>query len=129
VRKIRLIIALVRLAFLALAAKRANLTAQAIYNAQAHVRDFSLHDLRRTFVSNQLEAGADIATIAWLAVNASAITTVRLPVRSSWIRAAPIFDLVIYFRLVLELADRPGGGPCGASREGRHKLARSQDAC
>jgi len=46
------------------------LTSQAIYNMlnrrieQAGIKDFSPHDLRRTFISNMLEAGADLATIS-----------------------------------------------------------------
>jgi site-specific recombinase XerD len=59
------------------------MTNQAIYNllskrgAEAGVRDFSPHDLRRTFVSDLLEAGADIATVARMAGHASVTTTAR----------------------------------------------------
>jgi site-specific recombinase XerD len=44
------------------------MTSQAIYNMlnrrieQAGIKDFSPHDLRRTFISNMLDAGADLAT-------------------------------------------------------------------
>jgi len=46
------------------------MTSQAIYNMlnrrieQAGIKDFSPHDLRRTFISNMLDAGADLATIS-----------------------------------------------------------------
>jgi len=46
------------------------MTAQAVYNMlnrrieQAGIKDFSPHDLRRTFISNMLDVGADIATIS-----------------------------------------------------------------
>lgn len=59
------------------------MTNQAIYNllekrgAEAGVKDFSPHDLRRTFVSDLLEAGADIATVAKMAGHASVTTTAR----------------------------------------------------
>lgn len=59
------------------------MTAQAIYNllarcaTDAKVKDFSPHDLRRTFVSDLLEAGADIAVVARMAGHASVNTTAR----------------------------------------------------
>jgi len=46
------------------------MTSQAIYNMlnrrieQAGIKDFSPHDLRRTFISNMLDAGADMAIIS-----------------------------------------------------------------
>ena len=53
------------------------LTTQAIYNVlakrgkEAQVKRFSPHDLRRTFVSHLLEAGADIATVSKMAGHAN----------------------------------------------------------
>ena len=62
---------------------RRPMTPQAIYSLlakradQAGVGKFSPHDLRRSFVSDLLDAGADIATVAKMAGHASVITTAR----------------------------------------------------
>jgi site-specific recombinase XerD len=59
------------------------LTSQAIYNMlnkraqQASIKNFSPHDLRRTFISHLLDAGADITTVSKLAGHANIQTTAR----------------------------------------------------
>lgn len=59
------------------------LTSQAVYNMlqkrakEAGVKHFSPHDLRRSFVSDMLERGADIATVQRMAGHASPVTTSR----------------------------------------------------
>ncbi|MGI8586071.1 MAG: tyrosine-type recombinase/integrase [Chloroflexia bacterium] len=63
--------------------KPRRLTSQSIYNLlrkrgkQAGVASFSPHDLRRTFVSDLLDAGADITTVSKLAGHSNVATTAR----------------------------------------------------
>jgi integrase len=62
---------------------RRPITDQAIYNMttkraeEAGVKDFSPHDLRRTFVGDMLDAGADLATVQKIAGHADPSTTAR----------------------------------------------------
>lgn len=62
---------------------RGRITTQAIYKlmakrmTEARVADFSPHDMRRTFISDLLDAGADIATVAKMAGHNSVTTTAR----------------------------------------------------
>ena len=63
--------------------EKKRMTTQAIYYLlksrakRAGVDNFSPHDIRRTFVSDQLEAGVDIATLARMAGHSSFDTTAR----------------------------------------------------
>jgi len=59
------------------------MTSQAIYNMllkraeEAGIKNFSPHDMRRTFISHLLEAGADIAMVSKMAGHANIQTTAR----------------------------------------------------
>jgi len=59
------------------------ITTQAIYNImekrgkQAKVKSFSPHDLRRSYISDLLDEGVDISTVAKMAGHSSVTTTAR----------------------------------------------------
>ena len=59
------------------------MTSQAIYNMlfkrseEAGIKNFSPHDMRRTFISHLLDAGADISTVSKMAGHANIQTTAR----------------------------------------------------
>jgi site-specific recombinase XerD len=59
------------------------MTSQAIYNMlakraqEAAIKNFSPHDMRRSFISHLLDRGADIATVSKMAGHANIQTTAR----------------------------------------------------
>jgi integrase len=66
------------------------------------VKDFSPHDLRRTFISNLLDLGADISTMAWMEGHVSVETTARIDRRpeASKQKAAGLLHLPFHGRCV-----------------------------
>jgi len=83
---------------------RRRMTPQAIYHIlatrakQASVKFFTPHDLRRTFVSNLLDAGVDIATVAKMAGHSNIQTTARYDRRPEEAkkRAAQLLNIPYY---------------------------------
>ena len=75
--------------------------------AQADLEPFSPHDLRRTFISNLLDAGVDIALAARLAGHRSITTTAiydRRPERAAR-QAAALVQLPVAFPIVAKVAE------------------------
>jgi integrase len=64
---------------------------------QAGIENFSPHDLRRTFITDILEAGADLSTAAKLAGHKSPQTTMRYDKRDNKVKMQAVSLLHIPF--------------------------------
>lgn len=89
------------------------MTAQAIYDllrrrgSQAKVAEFSPHDMRRSYVSELLDAGADLSMVQRLAGHANVTTTQRYDRRGDEAMArAAALGAVPYHRRKGDLTDR-----------------------
>lgn len=82
----------------------AGMTTQALYfimqqrAEQAGVKEFSPHDLRRTFAGDLLDAGADISTVQKLMGHASVVTTAGYDRRDAKVKRAAVNKLHIPYR-------------------------------